>query len=84
MVFLQVMEQATDAEKGMTVREFLDYKRRNKVLFYFLCHRLIYRSHDISPKYILPKYVIHVTDVNMICFLESSFLGSGGVGCKVD
>jgi len=27
----QVMEQATDAEKGMTVSEFLDFKRRNKV-----------------------------------------------------
>lgn len=28
------MEQATDAEKGMTVSEFLDFKRRNKVCFY--------------------------------------------------
>ncbi|CAI8606543.1 unnamed protein product [Vicia faba] len=27
----KVMEQATDAEKGMTVREFLDFKRRNKI-----------------------------------------------------
>lgn len=28
------MEQATDAEKGMTVSEFLDFKRRNKVCFH--------------------------------------------------
>lgn len=27
----KVMEQATDAEKGMTVSEFLDFKRRNKI-----------------------------------------------------
>ncbi|XP_045792149.1 lysine-specific histone demethylase 1 homolog 3 [Trifolium pratense] len=27
----KVMEQATDAEKAMTVREFLDFKRRNKI-----------------------------------------------------
>ncbi|KAK7280713.1 hypothetical protein RJT34_25780 [Clitoria ternatea] len=27
----KVMEQATDAEKAMTVREFLDFKRKNKI-----------------------------------------------------
>lgn len=29
----QVVELATDAEKAMTVSEFLDFKRRNKVTF---------------------------------------------------
>ncbi|KAL5185761.1 Lysine-specific histone demethylase 1 3 [Glycine soja] len=29
----KVMEQATDAEKAMTVREFLDFKRKNKTVF---------------------------------------------------
>jgi len=37
------MEQATDAEKAMTVREFLDFKRKNKVIFcYFPCHSFIF------------------------------------------
>lgn len=38
------MEQATDAEKGMTVSEFLDFKRRNKVCFYLwlLYHASLY------------------------------------------
>jgi len=31
------MEQATDAEKAMTVRDFLDFKRRNKVCFVIFC-----------------------------------------------
>lgn len=29
------MEQATDAEKAMSVSEFLDFKRRNKVCITF-------------------------------------------------
>lgn len=34
----QVMEQATDAEKAMSVSEFLDFKRRNKVCITFFCY----------------------------------------------
>ncbi|PRQ25349.1 hypothetical protein RchiOBHm_Chr6g0282731 [Rosa chinensis] len=36
-MMLQVIEQATDAEKATAVCEFLDFKCRNKVIFHQIC-----------------------------------------------
>lgn len=35
----QVMEQTSDAEKAMSVHEFLDFKRKNKVHEHFIVIR---------------------------------------------
>lgn len=47
------MEQATDLEKAMSVSQFLDYKRRNKVSMPFL---------SVSPYYDLVFFEVLLAD----------------------